>query len=84
MQNCNMFNLTVASSMIEWNFLDYNPVLNIAISDENIQKGHLSLVLLYILKSHVHFYFSIKTLESEATWRTVDSDQMKMSKSQLI
>ena len=79
MQNCNLFNLTVASSMIEWNFLDYNPVIR-----WKIQKGHLSLVLLYKLKSHVHFYFSIKTLESEATWRTVDSDQMTRSESQLI
>ena len=69
--------------MIEWNFLDYNPVYQM----KKYRKDMYPLVLLYKLKSQIHFFFpnqvscmsSIKTLESEATWRTVDSDQMTRS-----
>ena len=43
MQNCNRFNLTVASLMIEWNFLDEDFFWHINVSDWSQSRAFLTI-----------------------------------------
>ena len=43
MQNCNLFNLTVASIMIEWNFLDDDFFWHINVSDWSQSRVFLTI-----------------------------------------